>query len=413
MFTSPGPPYATLFADSANIDAFSRLRVSNPTGLFASQCQYDTEPLVYEGGATGTGVAPAQNADTRMVALAATAGTGTSFLQSYEYIPYQPGKSQLVFLTGLLGPGVAGVTKDAGLFSLNNGLFYRQNGVNGLQFIRRTKTSGVVVDNPVNQSAWNLDPLNGHGPSGLTLNPNAVFILVLDAQFLGMGRVRIGFDINGVIVWAHEFLNANVLAVPYVQSLTLPIQLLVTATGSVAGASMFFKCASVSSEGGVEDDKAIFFSTPEQSVTAGMFTRTHILSLRPLTTFNGLPNRTFLRAVSIEILVTGANPVLYELAIGCTFTAPPTWTPVNTTYSSTESTATVGTLNTVGVVLQSGYIASGSSFKGAIDAQMQARTPLTLDRSGAVRANGTLSVIVSGLTGTSATRATVNFAEVR
>ena len=38
-----------------------------------------------------------------------------------------------------------------------------------------------------------------------------------------MGRVRCGFDVAGVIYYAHEFLNANVLAVPYMQTASLPI----------------------------------------------------------------------------------------------------------------------------------------------------------------------------------------------
>lgn len=41
-------------ADGANLDAFSRLRTSEPTGLFNTQCQYGVEPLIMESGITGT-----------------------------------------------------------------------------------------------------------------------------------------------------------------------------------------------------------------------------------------------------------------------------------------------------------------------------------------------------------------------
>lgn len=83
-------PMPVGIGDGANLDAFSRLRTSHPTGLFSAQCQYDHDPLLYEVGTTGSGTTPAHNANTRMVALACT-GTGTSFIQSYEYIPYQYG----------------------------------------------------------------------------------------------------------------------------------------------------------------------------------------------------------------------------------------------------------------------------------------------------------------------------------
>ena len=99
-------PVPVSLGDSANLDAFSRLRVSQPQALFSVQQQYELSPFLMEGGATGTGTAPVHNANTRMAALVVGAGTGVSFTQSYEYIPYQAGKSQLAFATGLLGTGL-------------------------------------------------------------------------------------------------------------------------------------------------------------------------------------------------------------------------------------------------------------------------------------------------------------------
>lgn len=394
--------------DGAHLDAFSRLRVSEPVTLFASQCQYDAEPLLFETGADGDGSAGAHNADTRMVALAA-GETGTSWIQSYEYIPYQAGKSQLILVTGLLGAAVAGATVDVGAFDAANGIFLRQNGTSGLQIVRRTSTSGEVVDNAVNRADWNLDTLNGS--SGKTFDESKVFILVIDAQFLGMGRVRVGFDIDGAIHYVHEFLNAGVLAVPYTQSLALPIQMLVTSAGVAKTA--YFKCASVSSEGGLSEDVSYQFSTLEQTVTAGSGARTHLVSLRPATTFNSIANRSRIIINSIEILVTGSNQVYWELCIGATFSSAPTWAAVNATYSAAEQTTAVGTLNAAGTVIASGYNAASATSKSVTSARLSQRYPITLNKAGSVRANGTLSLLVSGIGGTSATRATINFSEVR
>jgi hypothetical protein len=348
-----------------------------------------------------------------MVALSATAGSGTSYIQSYEYIPYQAGKSQLAFVTGLLGAAVASAVVDVGLFSAENGIFLRQNGTSGLQIVRRTSTGGSVVNNAVDQADWNLDPLNGSGASGLTLNVANVFILVIDAQFLGMGRVRVGFDIGGVIVYAHEFRNANVLATPYVQSLHLPVQMLLTATSTADTKTCYFKCASVSSEGGLESDLAYHFSTPEQTVSAASGAQTHILSLRPLTTFNSITNRSLIRMESVELLVTGNFPVLWQLCIGATFSAAPTYSSVNATYSASQYSSAVGTLSAAGVVIDSGYVAASAGTKSSVSSKLTNRYPITLDRAGAVRANGTLHLIVTGIGGGSATRAVMNFSEIR
>lgn len=401
----------THYADSMNLDAFSRLRVSQPTSLFDAQCQYDAEPLLLETGATGTGSAGAHDANTRMVALACGAGAGTSFIQSYEYLRYQAGRSQLVFATGVFGAGAAGATVDLGLFDAGNGLLLRQNGVNGMQLVLRSSTSGSPVERVVNQADWNLDPLDGTGQSGWTFDPTMNVIFAFDAQFLAMGRVRCALDIDGVLYPIHEYLNAQRIAVPYMQTLTLPVQMLVTTTS--AAKSAHFKCANVSSEGGVDNPFAYSFATPEGTVTAGNGTRTHILSMRPKTTFNSKTNRTRINVESIDIAVTGNSSVLWELCIGSTFSAGPTFADVNTAYSASEYTSAVGTLATAGTVIASGYVAATATVKSAVNTKLASRFPLTLDRAGAVRANGTLSLIVTGLGGTSATRAVINYAELR
>jgi hypothetical protein len=400
--------------DGPNLDAFSRLRVSNAESLFSSLFTYDIDPIQWEAGATGAGVAPFHVATNRMGAVSCAAGTGTSYLQTYEYHPYQPGKSQMILVTGLIGDGVANVRKEVGYFSLTNGIIYRQDGTNGLYFVRRTSTSGVTVDNPVAQADWNLDRLDGAGPSGLTLDPSKVYILVIDLQYLGMGRVRCGFDIDGQVIYAHAFHNANVLTTPYMQFASLPIQCLMTSTAAAAGATMYLKCAAVVSEGGFNESQARTFSTPEGTATAASGARTHILSLRPQTTYKTFNNRTTMILDHLNILVTGNNPVYWELVIGAAFTVAPTWAAVNTNYCSEEYgiNGTFANL-TNGLVIESGYIASTASSKESISSIVSTRRPITLDRAGANRNLGTLSLLVQGIGGNSATRASMCFEEIR
>ena len=402
-------PNRVRFADTANFDAFSRLRVSDPVGLFSAQCQYDAEPLLFECGSTGSGVTPTHSANDRMLTVSAT-NTGTSFVQSYEYTPYQAGKSQLIFITGVLGAAVINTVTEVGSFDSANGLFIRQASDGTISAVRRTSTSGGVVDNVIPQSTWNVDKLDGTGTSGITLDVTKAFILVIDAQFLAMGRVRFGFDIDGQIIICHESLHANVLAVPYMQTLSLPVQMLLTSAGGSKNTARF-KCAAVSSEGGFAEDLGYTFSTPEGTVTAASGARTHILSLRPKTTFNSITNRCRLRLNNLELLA-GANPIYWELCIGATFTVAPTYASVNVTYSASEA-GTGGTLNTVGLVLASGYVAGSAPTRTSVAKDISSRYPISLDRAGAVRANGALSLLVSGVGGTSVSRAAFNFTEVR
>lgn len=401
---------AVTIGDGANLDAFSRLRTSHPTGLFSAQCQYDAEPLLFETGNTASGTAPAHSSATRMVTLACT-GTGISFIQSYEYIPYQAGKSQLIFCTGVIGAAVASTVTELGLFDANNGLFLRQASDGTLSAVRRTSTSGSVVDNVIPQSDWNLDKLDGTGSSGITLDVTDTQIFVIDAQFLAMGRVRFGFDIGGQIVYCHQSLHANVLQVPYMQTLSLPVQMLLTSTGGTKNTTRF-KCCSVSSEGGFADDLGYAFSTAEGTVTAASGARTHLISLRPLTTFNSIANRSRLRLTSVEIFVTGKTPVFWELCVGSTFSVAQTFAAVNSTYSAFES-GTGGTLTAGTLAIASGYVAATATVKTAVSREISSRYPISLNRAGAVRAFGTLSLLVTGIGATSETRASLNFTEVR
>lgn len=403
-----------LWADSARFDAFSRLRTSQPTNLFSVSAQYGAVTVQMERGAIGTGVTPVHNANTRMVELVCTAGDGTSYMQSFKYIPYQPGKSHEIAVTFVAGTRVAGAVFEAGYFDFYNGLFFRQTG-SGLSVVRRTSTSGSMVDNEVPQSDWNLDKLDGTGTSGFTLDDTKAQILFIDFQFLGMGRVRMGFDIDGIIVYCHEFRNANNLAVPYMQSGTLPIQILLTTTGTSVTKTSYFKCAAVHSEGGFEEDRAYQLSTPEGTVTAGNGTRTHLISVRPKTTYNGIINREDLILGPIALLVTGNSPVYWEIIVGATFSVAPTWANINTASSAFEygTGGTFSGIGTGGMVIQSGYISASTQSKESVAAEVTSKLACSLDRAGAVRPNGTFTIVVTGIGATSAVRGAINFKEIR
>lgn len=398
--------------DSANLDAFSRLRVSNPVNLFSTQCQYNADPIQMETGSTGDGSAPSHSANDRMVALSSAAGTGTSFIQSYQYIPYQPSKSQFIAVTGVLGTAVANAVVDVGYFDDKNGIFYRQNGTSGLQFVRRTSTSGSPVDNTVDQADWNIDKMDGTGISGVTLDEDNCFILIIDLQFLAMGRIRVGFDVDGIIYYAHEFLNANVLTLPYMQTATLPIQMLLTTTATASEKTCYFKCAAVNSEGGFESDLGQLIATDDKTVTAGNGTQTHLMTIRPKTTFNGIENRSLFILNDVDILVTGNSPIFWELFVGVSL-ATPSFADINSTYSAFEVDTTGTPTLTNAVRIDSGYIPSSAQSKGQVSARNAGKYPISLDRAGAVRNFGQLTLIVTGIGGTSATRASISFNELR
>jgi hypothetical protein len=184
-----------------------------------------------------------------------------------------------------------------------------------------------------------------------------------------------------------------------------------TCTGTVS-TTMNMICCSVVSEGGADDTNGRGFSQ-EGTVTAANGSQTHILSIRPKTTFNSIVNRVKFELDSVEIVVTGANPVKFEIGIGQAISGTTTFNDVNTTYSAFEYN-TAGTISgSPAIVLSAGYCVGGSSVKTSVSQKISNRYPITLDAAGAARILGTLSAVVTAYTGTSATRVSFNWKEIR
>jgi len=396
------------YADSSSLDAFSRLRISNPVAIFDNQFTYDLSPLIFESITSGSGATVTHDATNRnaLMTFSSTPTGGAAFMQSYEHIRYQPSKSQLVFITFNMLSAVANVLKFAGYSDGTNGMEFQLNGTTK-QFV--IYSAGGGGNETVTQANWNLDKLDGTGSSGVTLDISKVQILVLDFQALYVGRVRIGFDIGGVIIYAHQFSHANIDTETYIQTANLPIRCGMTCTGTVS-TTMDFICCAVSSEGGLEDTHGYEFSV-EGAVTAANGADTHILSIQPKTTFNSIANRVKIEISQIDLTVTGNNPVLWKLCLGQAFTGTSV-ADANATYSAVQTLT--GTLSgTPAIIMDTGYVAASAGTKTATYSDIATKYPITLDRAGAVRDLGRMTVLVQGISGTSATRCSLKWREVR
>ena len=398
--------------DSANLDAFSRLRVSNPLILHNSQLTYDLAPIIYEQITNGSGATITYDSTNRygLMTFSSTPTGGKALMQSYEYLPYQPGRSQLAFITFNMVAAVANTLKFAGYSDGVNGIEFQLDGTTK-QFVLYSATSTGNLT--IAQSSWNLDKLDGTGASGITLDITKVQILVIDIQALYAGRVRIGFDIGGQIIYAHQFLHANNIAPPYIQSANLPVRCGMTCTGTVS-TTMYFLCSAVISEGGSEDINVYGYTFQQDSGAISVGTGgTHMLSLRPRTTFNSITNRTRVAYIDVEIYNGGNQPIQWQLCVGQALSGTTTYNNVNTSYSSSEYNI-VGTLSgSPTIVIDGGYVASSGGAKGVTNTAIVSRYPITLDAAGLHRMMGTLTLKATSLSGTQTVYASIKFREIR
>jgi len=342
-------------ADSASIDAFGRMRVSEPVLLLDSK-RVGSVPDVFMTEATSGTASTLYRPDRASTTLSAGPGVGVAARQTKVRAVYQPGKSLLVFQTFVCGVDGVGATQEIGYFDDNNGVFLRYSG--GVpSFVIRSSVTGSPVETVISQSQWNIDRLNGGGSTGINLDCTKSQILVMDLEWLGVGRVRIGFVVDGIPVYAHEFLNANNLPSVYMSNPNLPLRWRIETTEAATEAvSLESICGTVASEGGYEITgvTASFDTATPRSVAAT--TNAELIAIRLQSAFTGVAT-AFSQALSA--LNASGGAFRWRLVLNPTATVAGTWqtVPSSVLESSVDRTVTEGT----GILISSGFVSSDTN----------------------------------------------------
>lgn len=236
---------------TAALDSFGRQRVSSADTLFDSKLLTNNQPLIFDDQqVSGAGTTSTYNTNQSSVTLAVAATTaGKRVRQSYIRNQYQPGKSQLVFMTGIIGAAQSGITREIGIHDDQNGLLFQMTG-NGMGLVIRTFTSGAPVELRIDQADWNIDKMDGTGPSGINLDFTTTQIFGVDYEWLGVGAIR-WFFVNGDnLYYCHHRNNANVLSMVYMSNPNLPVRYSIENDGTGDASTLLCICNSVISEGG-------------------------------------------------------------------------------------------------------------------------------------------------------------------
>lgn len=241
---------ATTF-NPTQVDAFNRLRVSNPLTLFDSSHRYKDNNLWSTLSAGGGSVA--FNLTQGLMDLNVTNTAGASALrETTKVFSYQPGKSLLVMNTFVMGASATGLVQRVGYFGNENGIYFQMED-DAISFVERSIVTGSLVNTVTPRSSWNGDKLDGTGPSGITLDITKAQIMWMDIEWLGVGTIRTGFIINGQFITCHYFHHANIINSTYITTASLPLRYEIFNKSATSGSKTLKQiCSTVISEGGYE-----------------------------------------------------------------------------------------------------------------------------------------------------------------
>ena len=352
-----------LSADSPSIDAFGKWRVSQPTTLFDGKQIVDSGSFYFDIKTTSGGTVTWNSGSAQSTMKVTSTSGSRAIKQTKRIFIYQPGKSQQIICSGKFGTKVDGIKKSIGSFDDNDGYFFQTSGSSFGVVLRKT-IDGVKTDTFVSQSTWNLDKMNGLGPSGNTLDISKAQIYTIDYEWLGVGRVRYGVVQKGLTIYVHEINNYNSLETVYLRNPNLPIRYEIsTHKNTITGSLMTQICSTVISEGGFDNTGKRVVVTSNNGATIGASEYDAVLFIR----YNSSTSKgAQIVPEQLDLLIKPGNSSTFagrwELLVNPTVTNAVTYN--NASGSIVTQVAVVAAGNVItnpGTIIATGYFAGTSA----------------------------------------------------
>lgn len=409
---------ATNYTGNFNMasDAFGRMRTSEPFTLFESSHRYGDNNLfvTLTGGSTTTAASAVFNPNQGLIELRVNALSGSKvYRETTKVFSYQPGKSLLIFNTFVFNAAKTNLRQRVGYYGVDNGIYLELDDIT-LYMVKRSAVSGSITADRIAQSQWNIDKLDGSGPSGLTLDITKAQILFTDIEWLGVGTVRTGFVINGQLIPCHYFQHANIIDSTYITTATLPLRYEIENKAATTSSSVLKQiCSTVISEGGYElrgAQQAVgtTITAPKALATAG--------TLYPVATIRLKSTRLDAVVILTALSIMGVSTGIYNwelIANGTTSGGTGTWVSAGANSSvEYKLDATSITTGLSGRVLASGFLTSNTQSSTTIDISRAALFKFQLERNSFTGAAYELTLAVTASTNTELVYGSMDWEEI-
>lgn len=308
------------YSDNNQMDAFGRLRVSEITSLIDVKHLFNKLPLVIDEKTNGSVTSTFSNAS---VSMSVTSNGDYVIRQTIKSAPYQSGKSQLFEASFSNFSPQTNVIKRVGYYTSTinspynsdfDGIFLESS--SGIVSFQIWKTGTQIVNAPL--SSWSTE--NGDPNS---IDWSKTQLMMVDFQWLGVGRVRFSIVINGIPILFYEHTGANNLTGVYMDSPNKPVRYEIRSTG---GSGSFVQiCAGVSMEGSINEISRTVGASDftERTLSTGG-TAYAVLGIRlgPTGEYRGVSGNL----TQIDILQTSNDNYRFTLQKNPTLSSTPTWT---------------------------------------------------------------------------------------
>lgn len=348
--------------NGSQLDSFGRHRVSMPFTLLDSKLLGNGNTEFWEDVTGGTGAINYVSGESDVELTVTTTGD-YAIRQTYNWFSYQTGKSMVILGSMYKIHAESNVQKMFGYYSSSTTVPYNTD-YDGLYFESVNNTYNVVLERAGsnalkitrNIADWNIDKLDGNGPSGINISNISSFdiskniLLGIDFQWLGIGKVRFFIVHKGHTYYLHEEDHTGNFSGVYMISSNQPVRYEIRSTGGAGTLEQI--CNTVYIEG-VNNIYGTIRSLNMATTVVNLTTQNvnyAVIGMRRSNRYSSIA----LRALSF--LQSGNDNYLWELRRNPTVLG--TFNYTNTILNSTvEYAIGNGTTNTYsgGTLIDSGY----------------------------------------------------------
>jgi hypothetical protein len=352
------------FSDTFQLDAFNRLRVSQITSLLDLKHTYDKLPLIVNE-ATGGTVTSTFSQTNACVTMSVTGVSSYVIRQSKIYPPYQAGKGQIFEASFSNFQIETDVIKRVGGFHSStastydtqfDGYFLESNGVtNKIAFF-------IYRSGNLTYSSETSNWLTDHGIDPSSIDWSKVQLMVVDYQWLGVGRMRFGLVFSGspYLFATHSATNDDTEV--YMSSPNQPIRYEIKSSGGNGSFTQI--CSQISTEGSLNElNETTVVNHPNTTTLSISGTKYPYIGIRMKP---GIKN-VIPKLQDLDIINTSNDDYLITIEVNPQLSASVSWSDISNTPIQYSLQSGVTTVTGSGYAIQSSVRPQGTSSLSTFD----------------------------------------------